>query len=261
VAGTANAKSTGKSKSKALVGSAALSARARNTLIISVVVTLGLFYLPYAEYINRPLVLLSTLVHELGHGVAAVLVGGTFHKFQMWWDGSGVATWSGNVGGAGRAFVSAGGLVGPAIGAMVALICARRTSTARYCMGTVGGLMLLAELLVVRNGFGLAFVAVFAAVCIALAIYASDDIVQLSLVFLGVQLALAVYSRNDYLWMRYADTAQGKMPSDVEHMSMAMGLPYWFWGGLCTVISAVCLVAGAWLFLRGAGPIGRKSKV
>lgn len=250
-----------KAKPRSLVGSAALSARARNTLIISVVVTLGLFYVPYAHYINRPLVLLSTLVHELGHGVAAMFMGGTFHKFEMWWDGSGVATTSVGSSGAARAFVSAGGLVGPAIGAMVALICARRTSSARYCMGTVGGLLVLAEILVVRNGFGFGFVAVFAAICIALAIYASDDIVQLSLVFLGVQLALAVYSRNDYLWMRYANTAEGKMPSDVEHMSMALGLPYWFWGGLCTAISVVCLAAGAWFFLRGAGPLGRKSRV
>jgi hypothetical protein len=237
-----------------------MSTRARTTLIISVVVTIALYVIPYGYYVAYPLVLISTLAHELGHGVAAVLVGGTFHKFQMWYDGSGVATWSGDVGGAGRAFVSAGGLVGPAIGAMVALMCARKVTTARYTMGTIGGLLVLAELLVVRNAFGFGFVAVFAAICIVIAIYAADDLVQLSLVFLAVQLALAVYSRNDYLFTRYARTSDGVMPSDVEHMSLALGLPYWFWGGLCTAISAVCLVAGAWFFLRGSPPIRRAAR-
>ena len=40
----------------------------------------------------RPLVLLATLMHELGHGLAALMLGGSFAQLQLWADGSGVAS-------------------------------------------------------------------------------------------------------------------------------------------------------------------------
>ena len=54
-------------------------------------VTLLLYVIPYGHVIGRPLLYLSTLVHELGHGMTAILVGGDFHRLEMWSDGSGVA--------------------------------------------------------------------------------------------------------------------------------------------------------------------------
>lgn len=226
--------------------------QASTTLVISVIVTLGLYYLPYGFYVAYPLMLLSTLVHELGHGVAAVLMGGNFHEFKMWGDGSGVAYWSGDVGAAARAFISAGGLVGPAVGAALGLVCARNPRSARWFLGVLGGLLALALLLVVRNGFGFFFIGIFAAICLAVSFKASNTATQLTLVFLSVQLALSVYSRSDYLFMRYADTSAGKMPSDVEHMAMALGLPYWFWGAICIAISVAALLGGGWYFLRSS---------
>ena len=68
-------------------------------LIGSIVVTVLLYYIvPYGRTIAYPLILLSTMAHELGHGVAAILVGASFERFVMHADGSGVAMWSGNVG-------------------------------------------------------------------------------------------------------------------------------------------------------------------
>src|SRR5687768_11466221 len=99
-----------------------LVSRARTMLLVSAGVTLGLYLIPYGWYVAYPLMLISTLVHELGHGVAAVLMGGDFHEYRMWADGSGVATSSGVGSGAARAFVSAGGLCGPAVAAAVCLV-------------------------------------------------------------------------------------------------------------------------------------------
>lgn len=231
---------------------AELTARARNALLWSGAITLALYLIPYGNYVAYPLLLLSTLVHELGHGIAAVIVGGNFERFVMHADGSGVAMWTHNgLGGMARAFVSAGGLCGPAVGAALCFFMARRTSWARYTLGAFGILLILAEILVVRNGFGFAFVAVVAAVCLLVAFFASESMTQMTLVFLGVQLALSVFSRADYLFVEGGYVDGTLMKSDTKQMEMALGLPYWFWGGLCAAFSLVVLLAGAYYFVRG----------
>lgn len=233
----------------------ALAARARITLLVSVGLTLLLYVIPNGHTIAYPLVLISTLVHELGHGIAALIAGGSFDKFQMFSDGSGAAHWSGAVGDAGRAFIAAGGLVGPAVGAAFCLILSRRPGSARACLGAIGALLVIAALVVVRNPFGWLFVGVLAAACLLIALWAGTQLAQLALVFLAVQLGLSVYSRGDYLFTEWADTALGRMPSDSQQMANAMGVgPYWFWGGLCGAFSVLMLLLGAWFLLRGDGP-------
>lgn len=235
-----------------MTSSISTAQRARYTLLISVVVTIVLYKVPQLHMIAYPLMLISTLVHEMGHGVAAMLAGGTFHHFYMFDDGSGVAYWSGHVSDLGRAFIAAGGLVGPAIGAAVCFVCARRVSTARYCLAGIGLILIVAELAVVRNLYGVLFVGVLAGLCLLIALRAGPDLVQLSLVFLAVQLALSVYARSDYLFTKVAQTAQGLSASDSQHIAEAMGVgPYWFWGGVCALFSAAVLILGGIYFLRG----------
>ncbi len=229
------------------------TARARLLLLLSVVVTALLYVVPYGHTVAYPLILLSTLVHELAHGITAILVGGSFESFRMFKDGSGVAQWSGNVGRIDQALVAAGGLVGPAVGAALCFICARRKGTARLCLGGIGVALVLAEILVVRNLFGLVFVGIVAAICLGIAWRGGAQLIQLTLAFFAVQLALSVYSRGDYLFTRWAETSAGKMPSDVEQMAVALGVgPYWFWGGVCAAFSIVVLIAGSWYFIRGS---------
>ena len=109
-----------------------------------------LYVIPYGNTIGYPLILLSTLAHEMGHGLAAVVVGGDFHKFYLHADASGVAYTStrGNLAGA---FVSAGGLVGPAIVGALFFAMAHRAKALFFVLGL--GLV-LAEVFVVRNLFG-----------------------------------------------------------------------------------------------------------
>ena len=90
--------------------------------ILAVVLSFALMYfsyLPGVGVLGRILVLFSTLTHELGHGLMAVLVGGDFDKLVINWDGSGLTSWSGRSGRVARALVAAGGLVGPACAASV----------------------------------------------------------------------------------------------------------------------------------------------
>lgn len=235
--------------------------RARLLLLGSAAVTLALYLVPYGNYVAYPLLLISTLVHELGHGVAAVLMGGEFLKFEMAADGSGVAYHAGDYSAFARAFVAAGGLCGPAVAAALCFAAGRTPKWSKTLLAAFGVGLVLAMLLVVRNGFGLAFSGALAAIFLGIALWGRQEWSQLAIVFLGVQLALSVYSRGDYLFMQWADTEAGRMPSDSQQMANALALPYWFWGAMCAAFSAAVLLGGSWYFLRGAKQRAAQSHV
>lgn len=216
----------------------------------SVLVTVALYAVPQGAVLAYPLMLLSTLAHELGHGVAALLVGGSFHRFEMWPDGSGVAQWSGRVTRLELAAVAAGGLVGPAVVAAFGLVAGRRERGARSALYTAAVLLALAELLVVRSVFAFVFVGLVIVLCWLTARHASGEVAQLVLVFLAVQLALSVFSRGDYLFTATADTAAGPMPSDVGQIAAALLLPFWFWGLACGLVSLAVVVWGLRIYWR-----------
>lgn len=78
-----------------------------------IVGTVGLYLVPYGRYVAYPLLLLSTYAHEMGHGLTALVTGGTFESLVMSADGSGVAYLRIPDSRRARAATSAGGLVGP----------------------------------------------------------------------------------------------------------------------------------------------------
>ena len=226
----------------------ALSAGARRALIASAVLTTAVYYVPYGEWLGWPLLLLSTLAHELGHGVAAALIGGRFDAFVMYPDASGYATCLGDGTRIGTAFIAAGGLVGPACVSGVCFVAGRHPERSGWALWLAGALLWVANVVVVRNLFGWVFVTLLATTLLVIA--AKNWFPQLTAVFLGVQLALSVFSRADYLFVKEAHTAAGPMPSDVSQIAEALFLPYWFWGALCGLASAFVLFAGLATLLK-----------
>ena len=224
--------------------------RVQKALIGSAIITLALYLIPFGRFVAYPMMLLSTMAHEMGHGFAAELMGGTFHKFEMFSNGSGVATSSGVAHGWRDAMVSAGGLIGPALLAGLAFIFVRGPKRSRALVGLLGLVALASTVLVVRNVFGWVFVGAVAAVLLFVAFRRPSEDSQLVLAFLAVQLAVSVFSRGDYLFTEVANTTRGPMPSDVAQMANALGGPYWLWGGLCGAISVLVLGLGLWWALR-----------
>ena len=226
-----------------------LTARPAGLLTISLLVTAFLYAVPFARPLAWPLVLLSTLAHELGHGLAAAVLGGRFEALRMYPDASGVATWSGPLGRIGVATVAGAGLIGPALAAFCMLAFGRTPRGARTMLGCVGTGLVVVALLVARTPIGFIFIMLLAGTLIAVATR-SDRLAQMAVVLIAVQLALAVFSRSDYLFTRTAMTSAGPAPSDVSVMAAALFLPYWFWGLLCGALSLALLAAGARRFLR-----------
>lgn len=218
-------------------------------LAVSAAATALLYFVPGGRVLAWPLVLVSTLVHELGHGLAAVLLGGHFYSLAIRADASGAAFWGGSFSRLGVAAVAAAGLVGPALAAFTLLAVGRTPRRARVLLACLGAGLVLVALLLVRNAFGWWFTSLLAASCLLVA-WRAPRLSQGFVVFLAVQLALSVYSRSDYLFTRAAVGSAGIGPSDVAVMAAALFLPYWFWGALCGAISLLLLYAGARAFFR-----------
>lgn len=229
---------------------AVAASQARRVLLASLGITAALYVIPGGDLVGYPLLLLSTYVHEMGHGLAALLVGGEFVSLQVFGDGSGVAlTATGNR--LSRAVVAAGGLVGPAIAAGVGFTVGRRMSWARVFLLVIGLLTLVSAALWVRSAVGWAVALGLIVTCLGVALgIRQAHWSQLWLVFLSVQLGMSVFSRRAYLFARSAATGAGVGESDSEAIASALVLPYWFWGAVCGLFSLAVLGYGAWLYLR-----------
>ncbi len=223
--------------------------RARRILAASVAVTAVLYIVPFGRTIAWPLVLISTLAHELGHGLAAALLGGHFHLLRLESDASGVALWSGAFGRVATAAVAGAGLIGPAVAAFLLLALGRNRARASMLLGALGAGLCAVALLLVRNPFGLAFTLLLGSALLLVALRFPRASQTVGIV-LAVQLALSVFSRGDYLFTRTALTDAGPMPSDVTVMANALFLPYWFWGAACGALSVGLLLAGVRMFVR-----------
>lgn len=217
---------------------------------LSTLITLALYLIPFGGLVAYPLLMLSTLVHEMGHGLTALIVGGDFYSFQMWSNGSGVAQIGGYSHRLATALVCAGGLLGPACAAALGFVLSRKETLARFTFSTLGAFLIASEFLWVRNSFGWIFVGCLAAIYLWLAQQPRAWITQAALVFFSLQLSLSVFSRADYLFTPTAQTSQGLMPSDVAQIANALWLPYWFWGGICALFSGLVLLLGLRIALK-----------
>jgi len=228
----------------------ATSNRARSALLASVVLTALLYILPFGHLLAWPMVLVSTLAHELGHGLTGLLFGQRFESIVIYADASGMARHTGEGGRLVRAATSAGGLLGPAFTAAVLFSLGRSPQRAHYGLIALSAALLVVEVLWVRNLFGLCFVGALAA-ALALASRGPRERGQLAVLFVAVQLSLSVFSRADYLFKAEAHTAAGVFPSDTAQIAAALFLPYWFWGAVCGAISLLVLGLGMLRFARG----------
>ena len=94
---------------------------------------------PIINLLNYPFRLLLTIVHELGHGIAAILTGGDFHNFIISPNGAGLAYTAGGW----RFAVIPAGYLSVAIFAALLIMLGRSHRWSRLALGLIGGLMLL----------------------------------------------------------------------------------------------------------------------
>jgi len=125
-------------------------------LIRSLLIIVILLNIPYADYILYPFLLFSTYVHEMCHGLMAIVVGGTFIKLELYANGSGLAYSFLPDKRLCRILVSSAGYTGTAVVGGIMLLFRRRIKIARYGTIGMGAFILISIVLWVRDSFTLA---------------------------------------------------------------------------------------------------------
>jgi hypothetical protein len=205
---------------------------------------------PYGPQAFYPLTLLATFAHEMGHGLAALLVGADFDRLSLHANGSGLAEWRGEVGRFARAAVAAGGLLGPTAAGVALLLLAGSTRRARLLLWVFAAGIALSVAIWVRNPFGIVFLLAMAAALAAAGAWLGDAGASFLLHLLAAVLCLSWFRDLDYMFSASAIVAGVARPSDSAVMAQALWLPFWFWGALVAALSLALLVLGLWIVNR-----------
>jgi hypothetical protein len=105
-------------------------------LLVATVITIALWFIPYADYLVYPIRLFVTFIHEGGHALAAVLTGGSVQSLTVSPDTSGlVKAYSGNSL-ATLLFSSAGYLSATAYGVLLLALIRWRVSPRKVLFGS-----------------------------------------------------------------------------------------------------------------------------
>jgi hypothetical protein len=193
-------------------------------LILITVVVFALWATP----VIFPLKILVVFMHELSHGLAAILTGGSIEAISLsMQEGGHAITRGGNL----FVILTAGYLGSLVLGVMLLLI-ALRTHADRATLGLFGLITLLVTVLYIRDIFPLLFCGVTGVGMIATAWFLSRPVNDFILRVIG--LTSVIYVPYDI----FSDTiARSELRSDAYMLAAQFGGPTMFWGGLWLLLS------------------------
>jgi hypothetical protein len=207
---------------------------------------------PFGSVLLYPFTLLATWVHEMGHGLTALLVGGGFERLEIFADASGLAHTSHRAGATALgAWISLGGLVAPPIVGAVVLGAARGPRRAQIFL--VGfSVALLASLVIwVRSIAGFIAVPLVAALIVGFVRWGSARERMFLAHFLGVRLALDTLGRGmDYIFTDSVTIGGVKRTSDIAAVAEGFGGPRIVWSLIVAGFCLACVAVGLWLAWR-----------
>lgn len=118
-------------------------------IAIGIIVVMNI---PFLKWIMYPFTIFSTWIHEICHGLAAVMCGGKINKLLIFPDTSGLAYTA--IPGNRRGFVSSAGYQGTAVVGCLLLLFRRTKRGPRSGMMALGLFMILSTCIWIRNVFG-----------------------------------------------------------------------------------------------------------
>lgn len=218
-------------------------------LLVAVIVTVVLAQVPFGRYIVYPFSMLATWFHEMGHGITAMLLGGTFVSIDITLDLGGVATHRSSDG-ITRGLVAMGGLLGPAIAGAILIQLGRVRRLTAPTLYLLGGVMIGSTLLLGITSLGMWCIAAFGAAIILVTKLTGETTRHLLLHLLGVQTGVGVFNQIDYLFMRSAHVGGQVMHSDVSVVAEYLFLPVPFWSYSLTGLTIGILAFSLYLAYR-----------
>lgn len=185
-----------------------------------------------------PFIVVTTFIHELGHGLAAILLGGDLHKIEIHTNASGLARFSGISSGLPLALVALAGLIAPSLAGAAFITCAKSKQASSALMLGLSLLIFMSCLLWVRTVFGLITLILFAIFFTLLARRSANLMHQFAMQFMGVHMLVDTFTRT----LRYLFTASTSIDGQAHHsdtgvIAANLGGSYLLWAFIVAVFS------------------------
>jgi hypothetical protein len=205
-------------------------------LWLAAALCLGVSLTPWGPLLLYPFTLFTTWVHECGHAVMAVLLGGRVASITIQPDTSGLTRSLMPAGRIARGMVASSGYLGASVVGCLLMAATRVDKRARPILWALGAFMLLTLVIWMRNLFGAIVVLAWGLTLLALARKGSGRGSRFVLSVLAIQVALnAVY---DIRGLFFAHRGS----SDADTMARLFLAPSWVWAGLWMIMSVGMLV-------------------
>ena len=199
---------------------------------------------PWVLILLYPFRLFTTWVHECGHALMAVLVGGRVMSITIAPDGSGLTESVIPASRVAAGLVASSGYLGAATVGCLLLAATRIEHRAHTILVGLGTCMLVTLVVWMRNPFGAAVVLVWGVTLIALARRGIGNVPRFLLSLLAIQVALnSVY---DIRVLFQIDRG----PSDAVTMARLFLLPSGVWAAGWMLVSVAMLCATLWTTRR-----------
>jgi hypothetical protein len=223
------------------------------TLLLAAVLSIALWFIPFAEILSYPFRIFVTFIHEGGHALAALATGNSVQSLSVAMNGSG-ETYTTQGGVISQMIVSSAGYIGAMIYGALLLVLIRRSVAARLVL--VGSSLVVFSLTAIFGvikpimagtwgslsglPFTVAAGVLISAALFAVARFASARVATFLVSFLAVQCvlnALLDLKTVFFLSSPFATT----VPTDALNMANATGIPALFWSVLWIAASVLIL--------------------
>lgn len=223
------------------------------TLLMAAVISIALWFIPFAEILSYPFRIFVTFIHEGGHAIAALLTGNSVQSLSVAMNGSG-ETYTTQGGWFSQMFVSSAGYIGAMTYGALLLVLIRRSVAARIVLVGSSAIVLALTIIfgVVKPLFagawlslsGLPFTLVAGVLLsiglFAVARFASARVATFVVSLLAVQCVLnALLDLKTVFFLSSPFTA--RVPTDALNMANATGVPALIWAILWIALSVLIL--------------------
>jgi len=232
-------------------------------LLIATVLTVALWFIPYAEYLVYPVRLFVTFVHESSHALVAVLTGGSVQSLTISSDGSGVVYSMGS-GLISQLLTSSAGYLGATAFGVLLLYLIRRNFSPNKLLTALGifvGIMTIVFTVIspVFNIFSLqaAFSSILftiiagiflASALVVLGLYSNLKVANFAVAFLAVQCLLNSLSDLKTVFVLSSPLIGSDIQTDAANMQNATGIPGFMWVAIWIGVSLFMISIGLRLY-------------
>jgi hypothetical protein len=230
-------------------------------LLTAAVISIVLWFIPFAEIVTYPFRIFVTFIHEGGHAIAALLTGNSVESLSIATNASG-ETYTSQGGTISQMFVASAGYLGSmAFGAFL-LVLIRKTIAARVVL--IGSAALVFALTLIYALIKPAMSGVVSAALpftilagtlltlglIAVARYASARVAAFFVSFLAVQCILNALLDLKTVFFLSSPFAPS-VPTDAVNMANATGIPAFVWATIWIGIAVGILAITMRLYVSG----------